>query len=175
MSRDDKGNSTMPLSESQVVAVSEKPAVDKHDRSVWKGLVVGADEFAPPPKPHRSRARWLVAGLLVAGAGGVAAYELTGSGESATSATAPSPSPSPTPSPNPSPSPSPSPSPAPTPVATPPALLPADAAASSPAPDDAAPRPDAATVERSATRPAAVVPVKRKRHLPPKKHPIRAL
>ena len=77
--RPDKPDSTQPLSESQVVAVTQKPpdhAIPKNDRSVWKGMVVGADEFSPQPK--RSKKRWAVIAALgvVAGGAGIAGYEM---------------------------------------------------------------------------------------------------
>lgn len=88
----DNNDKTQALSESQVVEVRPSrpkpthakstktpafaPQGDKNDRSVWKGLVVGADEFAPPRPPPRSRTRWLVVGILGAAAIGGGAYFL---------------------------------------------------------------------------------------------------
>ena len=73
----DPGDSTQPLSESQVVAVTPNPPpIATNDQSIaWKGTVVSADEFAPA-KPRPSRAKWVVIGALGAGAVGVGAYEL---------------------------------------------------------------------------------------------------
>jgi hypothetical protein len=72
-SSSDKNDKTQMLSDSQVVEV--KPAtVDKNDRSVWLGRVVGADEFAPPPVQKSSSAKWVVLAVLVLGAGGAGAY-----------------------------------------------------------------------------------------------------
>jgi hypothetical protein len=76
----DTNDKTQMLSESQVVSVSPTPPPsprdDKNDRSVWKGLVVGADEFAPPPKRRSKRPLWIAAGLVGAGALAGGAYEL---------------------------------------------------------------------------------------------------
>jgi hypothetical protein len=81
----DKNDKTQMLSDSQVIEVkpstpklparASKPAVDdKNDRSVWKGLVVGADDFAPPPPAKSSGGRWIVLGILAAAAIGAGAY-----------------------------------------------------------------------------------------------------
>jgi hypothetical protein len=77
----DKGDSTLLVSESQILTAAPNPpasAVGKHDQSVWKGVVVSADEFAPAPAPRTSRApRWVIFGVLGAGAvaaGGVYAF-----------------------------------------------------------------------------------------------------
>jgi hypothetical protein len=81
----DKNDKTQMLSDSQVIEVkpstpklparASKPAVDdKNDRSVWKGLVVGADDFAPPPPVKSSGGRWIVLGILAAAAIGAGAY-----------------------------------------------------------------------------------------------------
>jgi hypothetical protein len=76
-----KGNTTMPLSESQVLGVSKQPAVAKNDQSMWKGLVVGADDFAPAPPKRGSRAmRWGLIGVLGAGAAAGGVYALGGFG-----------------------------------------------------------------------------------------------
>jgi hypothetical protein len=81
----DKNDKTQLLSESMVLEVAPAkptpparptPAQDKNDRSVWKGLVVGADEFAPPPPPRRSLGKWVVAGVLGAAAVGAGGYAL---------------------------------------------------------------------------------------------------
>jgi hypothetical protein len=71
----DQANSTQPLTDSQVVAVSQQGAskpkaakVSKNDQSAWHGVVVGADEFAPA-RAKRSRAKWAIVGVL--GVGGV--------------------------------------------------------------------------------------------------------
>jgi hypothetical protein len=78
----DKNDKTQMLSDSQVLEV--KPSTpklparasgdDKNDRSVWKGLVVGADDFAPPPPATSSGGRWIVLGILAAAAIGAGAY-----------------------------------------------------------------------------------------------------
>ena len=77
----DKNDKTQLLSDSQVLEVKPSPAKppveDKHDRSVWKGVVVGADEFALPKAPSSSGGRWLVLGILAVaglGAGGYFAW-----------------------------------------------------------------------------------------------------
>jgi hypothetical protein len=90
----DKNDKTQLLSDSQVVEVRPsrpmvpthakpsgadkpygQPPGDKNDRSVWKGLVVGADEFAPPAPPSRSR-RWIVVAILGVAAAGAGTYVL---------------------------------------------------------------------------------------------------
>jgi hypothetical protein len=73
----DKNDKTQLLSESQVLEVKPSPpnraVEDKNDRSVWRGLVVSADEFAPPPPPAKG-GRWLVIAILaLAGLGGLGA------------------------------------------------------------------------------------------------------
>jgi len=125
----DKGNSTQPLSASQVLAVSQQnkpPRTPKHDQSMWKGLVVGADEFAPQPAKRSSRGpKWALVGLLgatVAG-GGLYAAGVFGGGSSNSSAPAQAP-----------PKDEPAAKPAPAVAAT----TPADAAAPIAAPADAA-------------------------------------
>lgn len=78
----DKNDKTQMLSDSQVLEVKPsapklpvKPAADdKNDRSVWKGLVVGADDFAPPAPAKSSGGRWVVIGILAAAAIGAGAY-----------------------------------------------------------------------------------------------------
>jgi hypothetical protein len=78
----DKNDKTQMLSDSQVIEVKpsppktplKPPVEDKNDRSVWKGVVVGADEFALPTAPSSSAGRWLVVGIFAAAAIGVAAY-----------------------------------------------------------------------------------------------------
>jgi len=59
--------------------------VAQHDMSVWKQVVVGSDDFAPPPKARSGGRRgWLVAGALgaaVVGSGGAfALYRFSGDG-----------------------------------------------------------------------------------------------
>jgi hypothetical protein len=58
--------STMPLSKDQIVAAPKPPPqkVSKNDASVWRGLVVGADDFAPMPTKNSRVPRWVVFGLL---------------------------------------------------------------------------------------------------------------
>jgi hypothetical protein len=110
-------DATMELSTSQLVpdALPRKraprPPISPNDVSMWKHVVVGSDDFAPPPaaRPGRGR-RWVLAGALGAGiaAGGAFAwYRLAGpsseppaapaGGAPATTAPAPSPSPPPPP------------------------------------------------------------------------------
>ncbi|MGE5182508.1 MAG: hypothetical protein ACM31C_10620 [Acidobacteriota bacterium] len=134
----DKHDTTMPLSESQVVAVTQKPpdhAIPKNDRSVWLGRVVGADEFAPQPA-KRSPRRWLVIGALgiVAGGAGIAGYEaFSSSGSGSASMTAGSAAPQAVPPPAPAPLPADAPAPADAPPAdAAPADAPADAAVAVP-------------------------------------------
>ena len=76
----DKNDKTQMLSDSQVLEV--KPSApklpakieDKNDRSVWKGVVVGADDFAPPAPAKSSGGRWVVVAILAAAAIGAGAY-----------------------------------------------------------------------------------------------------
>jgi hypothetical protein len=75
----DKNDKTQLLSESQVIEVKPRanlPSGDKNDRSMWKNVVVGADEFAPPAPVKSSARRWLVIGILAVGAIGAGAYFL---------------------------------------------------------------------------------------------------
>jgi hypothetical protein len=77
----DKANTTQPLSDSQVLKVSQQksPGVSKNDQSVWKGLVVPAGEFAPAQPKRGSRTRtWAIVGVL--GGGGVAGGALYAAG-----------------------------------------------------------------------------------------------
>ena len=74
-----KNDKTQLLSESQVIEVVPRanvPSGDKNDRSMWKNVVVGADEFAPPAPVKSSARRWLVIGILASGAIGATAYFL---------------------------------------------------------------------------------------------------
>jgi len=74
-----KNDKTQLLSESQVIDIKPQtnvPSGDKNDRSMWKNVVVGADEFAPPAPVKSSARRWLVIGILAAGAIGTTAYFL---------------------------------------------------------------------------------------------------
>jgi hypothetical protein len=87
MASGDRGESTQPLSPSQIIEA--KPAAGRrggeaNDQSIaWRGTVVGADEFAPA-RPKSSRAKWIVVGVLGAGAIGAGAYAITrGSGDAA--------------------------------------------------------------------------------------------
>jgi hypothetical protein len=78
----DKNDKTQMLSDSQVIEVKpstpklpvKPPVDDKNDRSVWKGVVVGADDFAPPAPVKASGGRWLVVVILAAAAIGAGAY-----------------------------------------------------------------------------------------------------
>jgi hypothetical protein len=81
----DPGESTQPISQSQVLAVSPpKPpprGIAPNDQSVaWRGTVVSADEFAPAPAKRGSRAKWAVVALLGAGGLGGGAYAMWGRG-----------------------------------------------------------------------------------------------
>jgi len=74
-----KNDKTQLLTESQVIEVKPQanvPGGDKNDRSMWKNVVVGADEFAPPAPVKSSARRWLVIGILAVGAIGATAYFL---------------------------------------------------------------------------------------------------
>jgi hypothetical protein len=85
------GDSTQPISESQVVAVTPKPpphGIPPGDQSVaWKGTVVSADDFAPMPVLKTSRAKWAVIGVLGAAAIGGGAYAVWPSSTASTPAT----------------------------------------------------------------------------------------
>lgn len=77
----DKNDKTQLLSDSQVLEVKpspvkppKRPVDDKNDRSVWKGVVVGADDFAPPPQAKSSGPSWLVLAILVVGVLGAGGY-----------------------------------------------------------------------------------------------------
>jgi hypothetical protein len=98
----DPGNSTQPLSQSQVLDVSAQARpVAKHDQSLWKGIVVSPDEFAPG-RGKRARARsWAIGGVLVAGAagGGLYAYSQRSGGDAPATPHAEMAAPAPTPDP----------------------------------------------------------------------------
>jgi hypothetical protein len=78
----DKNDKTQMLSDSQVLEVKpsapklpvKPPGDDKNDRSVWRGVVVGADDFAPPAPVKSSAGRWVVVAILAAAAIGAGAY-----------------------------------------------------------------------------------------------------
>src|SRR4051812_8656111 len=78
----DKNDKTQMLSDSQVLEVKpsapklpvKPPVDDKNDRSVWRGVVVGADDFAPPAPVKSSGGRWVVVAILAAAAIGAGAY-----------------------------------------------------------------------------------------------------
>ena len=142
----DQGEETQPLSDSQVVSVTKKPPIPPGDQSVaWRGNVVGLDEFSTAPK-KRGRAKWIVAGILGAGAIGGGAYALWPASAPATKADAA--------------------------VAKPDASPPPDAAAAKP---DAAAKPpaDAAVPADAGAAPDAGVtkPATTKKKPPPKKKP----
>lgn len=122
----DKNDKTQALSESQVVEVRPDVPAPKHDMSVWKGLVVGADEFAPAAAPKSKKRTWLVVAIVgVLAAGGGATYALWPSGS-----TGPKPSDAAV---------APVVKPAPPPAdAAPPDVAPADAAEADASPGDAA-------------------------------------
>ena len=69
----DKQDSTQPLSSSQIVTVTPaSPAtIDRNDRSVWRQVVVGADDFAVAPVKRKRTG--LVVAILVLLAGGIGA------------------------------------------------------------------------------------------------------
>jgi hypothetical protein len=68
----DKQDSTQPLSSSQIVTVTPNtPAIDRNDRSVWRQVVVGADDFAVKPVKRKWTVLWVV--IMIALAGGIAA------------------------------------------------------------------------------------------------------
>src|SRR5262245_12113092 len=78
---DARGRSRAP--EVQSRGRAPRAPVAQNDMSVWKQVVVGTDDFAPPPKAHTGRRRgWLIAGALAAvaaGSGGaVVLYKLSG-------------------------------------------------------------------------------------------------
>jgi hypothetical protein len=157
----DTNDKTQMLSESQVVSVSPNPpptppsaGTDKNDRSVWMGLVVGADEFAPPPKRRSKRPLWIAAGLVGAGALGAGVYTLYPRGSTAPAVTAGSGSSLP----------------AATPDAT--ELVPDAAIATAPidAPLTDAPVADASIADAAPATPAVKKPVIKKKP-PPKKPP----
>ncbi len=84
--RADKGDSTQPLSESQVVKVTPpRPPVGKNDQSIaWKGTVVSADEFRLPKAPGGGGGgKWLIAGVLGAGVIGAGVYTMWPTGKPA--------------------------------------------------------------------------------------------
>src|SRR5438445_5610908 len=86
-----KGDPTMPLSKSQVVAVTPRPPkVPKGDVSSWKRLVVPADEFAPK-QPESRLKRWMVFGVLGAGVAAGGGYALYAGSKDAKDAHQPAP------------------------------------------------------------------------------------
>src|SRR5215212_5745525 len=97
MAKRDDHDSTMDISASQLVphAPGRPRAPDaqargraprggaaQHDMSVWKQVVVGSDDFAPPPRARSGKRRWLNAGALgaafVGSGAAVAVYKLGG-------------------------------------------------------------------------------------------------
>ena len=97
MAKPPPGDSTQPLSQSQVLAVTPKPprpgakgragkGIAPNDQSVaWKGTVVSADEFTLPPAPRGGgKAKWVVAGVLGMGAVGAGTYEMWPAGKGKT-------------------------------------------------------------------------------------------
>lgn len=151
----DKNDKTQLLSDSQVLEVKpsppKPPVEDKNDRSVWKGLVVGADEFAPPPAKSKG-GRWIVIAILALAGLGAGAYLLWPKGAAKVvlpDATQPA-------------------------IATPADVLPpidasSDAAIDAAVPDDASL--SDATVDAGAG--PAKIPFKRKYRPPPGKRPIK--
>lgn len=151
----DKNDKTQLLSDSMVLEV--KPKEDKNDRSVWRGLVVGADEFAPPAPAKSSRARWVVLIAVVLAGAGAAAYWLLGRGSDKAA-------------------PLPDATVAPLVVPPPPADAPPQDAAPDAPPDAAEVIPDASPVDAAVAAPvdAGVTPTKPKPFLTkrPKKKPV---
>lgn len=156
----DKNDKTQLLSDSQVLEVKpsppKPPVEDKNDRSVWKGLVVGADEFAPQPAKSKA-GRWIVIAILALAGLGAGAYLLWPKGAAKVvvpDATQPA-------------------------IATLADVLPQDAAPVAPidaaidaaVPDDAS-LPDA-TVDAGVGAGGAKIPFKRKYRPPPGKRPIK--
>jgi hypothetical protein len=79
--RADPGDETMELSTSQLVPDAPPrrrmppPQISPQDASVWKQVVVGSNDFAPPPKARSGRARtWAIAGVAAAAIAGGGAY-----------------------------------------------------------------------------------------------------
>jgi hypothetical protein len=72
----DKQDSTQPLSSSQIVTVTPaSPAtIDRNDRSVWRQVVVGADDFAVAPVKRKRTGLVVAILILLAGGIGAAAY-----------------------------------------------------------------------------------------------------
>jgi hypothetical protein len=105
---------------------------------MWKGLVVGAGEFAPAPAKS-SRAKWVIAGVLgvVAIGGGLYAAGVFGGGTASEPAKLPPQAEPPTPAPTPAPTPSPAAVAVPVPADASVADAPTDAAVAD-APSDAA-------------------------------------
>jgi len=97
--RADPGDETMELSTSQLVPDERPrrrmppPQISPQDASVWKQVVVGSNDFAPPPKARSGRARtWAIAGVAaaaLAGGGAYAWHRLASDGAPATEAAAP--------------------------------------------------------------------------------------
>ena len=78
MAKRDPGDETQPISQSQVIkSMPPKPPkkpLAKNDQSImWRGTVVGADEFAPAQK-RGGRGKWVIGGVIAAGAIGAGAY-----------------------------------------------------------------------------------------------------
>ncbi|HSK02408.1 MAG TPA: hypothetical protein VK932_14245, partial [Kofleriaceae bacterium] len=81
-------DATMEVSTSQLVpdalprARAPRPPMSPNDVSVWKQVVVGSADFAPPPKARTGRGRrWLIAGALglgIAAGGAFAWHRLSG-------------------------------------------------------------------------------------------------
>lgn len=115
------------------------PSTSPNDASVWKQVVVGSDDFAPPAKPRTGRGRRLAIGVGVAvailGAGAGAWYVLRGGEEAPGPATTPAAAPAkPTADPAP-PAPAP---PAPAVAASAASETPAEPASTEPSPGDLA-------------------------------------
>jgi hypothetical protein len=98
--RVDPGDQTMELSTSQLVPDAPArprmppPQIAPHDASVWKQVVVGSADFAPPPKARSGRARtWAIVGAasIAAGVGGAFAWHRLADGDAPAEQAKPSP------------------------------------------------------------------------------------
>ena len=172
----DKGDSTLLVSESQILTVAPNPPGStggKNDQSVWKGVVVSADDFAPAPAPRRSRApRWVILAVLgaIAVAAGVIVALYTSSDAEPPAQASPPAAAAVVPV---------LPDAAVAPVVVPaadaaPAIVPPVDAAVADAPPDAAPAavPEAIVAPKPATaRPVSKKPVLKKKVVPKKKKP----
>src|SRR5690242_2062705 len=84
MAKRDQGDETQPLSQSQVIGgMPPKPPkkpLAKNDQSImWRGAVVGADEFAPQRKSG-GKAKWVIGSAVALGVIGGGAYVMLSGG-----------------------------------------------------------------------------------------------